>query len=161
MKSVCRLFLSMLLLVSMAFLFDGWIATPVFAVAAAPNKLEIARSPGLNNSGTSSHQVVLSPHLVQELYQHTLSLPVASANQLCPMYLIANYQLTFLHDRTSILHVNAVNGQCQTVALRKGDVRTADGTFWRLLNQAQAVGAIQNSGGPKPFVPAVKSRHKL
>lgn len=161
MKSVCRLCLLLLMLVSSTFLFDGWIAAPVFAVAAAPNKLEIVRSPGLNNNGTSSHQVVLSSHLAQELYQHTLSLPVASANQICPMYLIANYQLTFFHDRTSILHVNAVNGQCQSVALRKGDVRTADGAFWRLLNQAQAVGVIQNSGGPKPFVPAIKSRHTL
>ncbi len=141
MKRICC---SLLLIVSIAFLFAWCITPPAFAAAATPNRLEIARMPGINSSGTASHEVVLSAHVVQELYKHTLSLPVAPADQLCPMYLIANYQLTFLHDSASVLHVNAVNGECQPVALNKGDVRTADSTFWKLLNQAQAMGIAHN-----------------
>jgi hypothetical protein len=157
MKSVRRLLLSLLLVVSITFLFEGCVTPPAFAAATTPNKLEIARTPGLNNSSTSSHEVVLSAHLVQELYQHTLSLPAASANQLCPMYLIADYQLTFFHNQASVLRVNAVNGECQSVALSKNDVRTADGTFWELLNQAQTVGVAQNRE-QNHSVPAAKSR---
>ncbi len=138
MKSVRRSLLLLPLIVSIAFLFEGCLI--VQAAAATPNKLEIARTPGVNNSGASSHEVVLRAHLVQELYQHTLSLPAAPANQLCPMYLIASYQLTFFHNQASVLHVNAVNGECQSVVLSKKDVRTADGTFWKLLNQAQTIG---------------------
>ncbi|MBV9258970.1 MAG: hypothetical protein JO215_13230 [Ktedonobacteraceae bacterium] len=152
MKSICRSLL-LLLIVSIAFLFAGWVTPSTFAAAATPNKLEIARTPGANNSGNSSHEVVLRARLVQELYEHTLSLPAATAHQLCPMYLIANYQLTFLHDHSSVLHVDAVNGECQPVAFSKSDVRTADGTFWNLLNQAQAVG-VKQDGGQMSSVPA-------
>jgi|ERR1019366_71617 hypothetical protein len=156
MRTVSRLLVLLSLLVAIAFAFGTWMISPTFAVAAAPNKLEIVRSPGLNTSNTVSHEVVLSTHLIQQLYQHTLSLPVAAADQLCPMYLIANYQLTFFHNSTSVLHVNAVNGECQPVAFSKSDVRTADSTFWKLLNQAQTIGVALNSG-PKPFVFAVKT----
>ncbi len=141
MKSVCRL---LLLVVSIAFLFEGCITLPAFAATTTPNKLEIARMPGVNYNETSSHEVVLKAHLVQELYQHTLSLPAAPANQFCPMYLIASYQLTFFHNHASVLHVNAVNGLCDPVALSKKDVRTADGTFWKLLNEAQAIGITKS-----------------
>jgi hypothetical protein len=158
MRSICRLLLLLSLLVAITFAFGAWIASPTFAAAATPNKLEIVRSPGLNTSSSSSQEVVLSPVLVQKLYQHTLSLPTASANQLCPLYLIANYQLTFFHDHASILHVHAINGECEPVAFSKGDVRTADGTFWKLLNQVQAIGVAQ-TGGPKTVVSALESRH--
>ncbi|MBV9258842.1 MAG: hypothetical protein JO215_12580, partial [Ktedonobacteraceae bacterium] len=47
----------------------------------------------------------------------------------------------------------AVNGECQPVAFSKSDVRTADGTFWNLLNQAQAVG-VRQDGGQMNSVPA-------
>jgi hypothetical protein len=140
MKLVHRSLLLLLLVFSIAFLFEECLPLPAFAAATTPNKLVIARTPGINNSGTSSQEVVLSAGLVQKLYQHTLSLPVAPASQICPQYLIANYQLTFLHNQASILHVKAVNGLCGPVALSQKDVRTADGTFWNLLNQAQIIG---------------------
>jgi hypothetical protein len=159
MRIVCRLLLLLSLLVAIAFAFGGWSLSSAFAAATTPNKLEIVRSPGLNTSSTVSHEVVLSVNLIQQLYQHTLSLPTAAADQLCPMYLIANYQLTFFHNSTSILHVNAVNGECQSVALSKGDVRTADSTFWKLLNQAQTSSVAQNSE-PKLFVSAIVSAIK-
>lgn len=153
MKSIGRVLLLSLLIIS--FVFGGWITTPAFGAATVPNRLDIARSPGINAGSSSSHEIVLSAGLVQKLYQYTLSLPTAPANQLCPMYLIASYQLTFFHGSTKVLRANAVNGQCQPVALNQGDVRTADSTFWKLLDQAQTVGVTLNAGTGS-LVPAVK-----
>jgi hypothetical protein len=144
MKTVHRPLLVLLFVASLAFLLEGQATSPTSAAPATPNKLEIARTPGLNNSGESSDEVVSRAQLVQKLYTHTLSLPAASSNQLCPMYLIANYHLTFYHDHVPVLNVNAVDGECHSVKLSNGDVRTADSTFWRLLDQAQAVGLGQS-----------------
>lgn len=144
MKLVRRSLVVVFFVVSIAFLLEGQAAPLVSAAAATPNKLEIARTPGLNNSGNASQEVVLRAKLVQDLYTHTLSLPAAPSNQICPMYLIANYHLTFYHNYASVLNVNAVDGECHSVNLGSGDVRTADSTFWKLLDQAQAVGLGQN-----------------
>jgi hypothetical protein len=146
MKSARRAVLVLLLLVSISFLLEGRVTPLAFAAATTPNKVEIDRTPGVNTNSHSSHEVVLRVRLVQALYKHILSLPAAPADQLCPMYLIATYQLTFFHNYASVLHVNAVDGQCQPVTLGSSDVRTGDATFWKLLNQAQAVG-VELSGG--------------
>jgi len=123
-----------------SFLLLGWIPSPAFAATNVPNELEIARTPGLNNVSNSSREVVLHALLVQRLYVHTLSLPAAPTGQICPQYLIANYRLTFFHNFVSVLQVKAVDGLCRPVIFANNDVRTADATFWKLLEQAQDVG---------------------
>jgi hypothetical protein len=124
----------------MLFLLAGWIPSSAFAATKVPNELEIARTPGLNNISNSSREVVLHALLVQQLYVHTLSLPAAPKDEVCPQYLIANYRLTFFHNFVSVLQVKAVDGLCHPVILANGDVRAADATFWKLLKQAQDVG---------------------
>ena len=146
MKSVYRAILMLLLVVSLSFLLERRVTPPAFAAATTPNKVEIVRTPGVNTNSHSSHEVVLRARLVQEFYEHILSWPAAPADQLCPMYLIATYQLTFFHNDTSVLHANAVDGQCQPVTLGSGDVRAADATFWKQLNHAQAVGVELSEG---------------
>ncbi len=138
--------LMLALVVSISFLPEGHVTPLALAAATTPNKVEIVRTPGVNTNSHSSQVVVLRVRLVQELYEHILSLPAAPVDQLCPMYLIATYQLTFFHNDASVLHVNAVDGQCQPVTLGSGDVRAGDATFWKLLNQAQTVG-VELSGG--------------
>ena len=160
MKLVRRSLLVLFFVVSITCLLEGQVMFPASAAATTPNKLEIARTPGLNNSGDASHELVLRAQLVQNLYTHTLSLPAAPSGELCPMYLIANYHLTFLHNYAAVLHVNAVDGECHTVTLGNGDVRVADGTFWKLLDQAQAVGVGQNLK-PKPSVPVIQNPYVL
>jgi hypothetical protein len=134
--------LTVLFVVWIAFLLVGWgwIPSPAFAATNVPNELEIARTPGLNTISNSSREVVLHALLVQQLYVHTLSLPAAPMGEICPQYLIANYQLTFFHNFVSVLQVKAVDGLCHPVILANGDVRAADSTFWKLLEQAQDVG---------------------
>jgi hypothetical protein len=146
MKSVPRAILMLALGASIAFLLEGLVTPLAFAAATTPNKVEIVRTPGVNTTSHSSQVVVLRVRLVQELYEHILSLPTAPADQLCPMYLIATYQLTFFSNDAPVLSVNAVDGQCQPVTLGSGDVRAGDATFWKLLNQAQAVGRELSAG---------------
>jgi hypothetical protein len=132
--------LKFLFVACMLFLLAGWIPSPAFAATNVPNELEIARTPGLNNISNSSREVVLHALLVQQLYVHTLSLPPAPTNEICPQFLIANYRLTFFHNFVSVLQVKAVDGLCHPVILANGKVRAADATFWKLLKQAQDVG---------------------
>jgi hypothetical protein len=132
--------LTVLFVVCISVLLVGWIPSPAFAATNVPNELEIARTPGLNNISNSSREVVLHAFLVQQLYAHTLSLPAAPTGEICPQYLIANYRLTFFHNFMSVLQVKAVDGLCHPVILGNNDVRTADATFWELLEQAQDVG---------------------
>ena len=110
-------------------------------LADAPNRLEIVRIPGIDHSHVS-HEIVVRPQVVQTLYTHMLSLPVAPDGQICPTYIIANYQLMFSHNSTVIKKANALHGECQPVSLPHNDIRTADATFWRLVKQAIGVGTM-------------------
>lgn len=140
MRSARHPFLLLLFVASLAFSLLGWLPSPAFAATNTPNELVIARTPGLNNVSNSSQEVVLHALLVQQLYVHTLSLPAAPTGEICPQYLIASYHLTFFHNFTSVLQVKAVDGLCHPVILANDDVRVADSTFWKLLEQAQNVG---------------------
>ena len=140
MRSGHHPLLLLLFVASLAFLQLAWLPSPAFAATNTPNELVIARTPGLNNVSNSSHEVVLHALLVQQLYVHTLSLPPAPTGEICPQYLIASYRLTFFHNFTTVLQVKAVDGLCHPVILGNGDVRVADGAFWKLLQQAQNVG---------------------
>jgi hypothetical protein len=159
MRSARHLLFLVLCVASLSFSLLGWLPSPAFAATNTPNELVIARTPGLNNVSNSSREVVLHALLVQQLYIHTLSLPAAPTGQICPQYLIASYRLTFFHNFTSVLQVKAVNGLCHPVILANGDVRAADSTFWKLLEQAQDAGINLSTGQSLPgnhqlFVPA-------
>src|SRR5438876_386372 len=123
MKSLHLLLL--LFAVSIAF-FSGVLAiSPIAIHVTAPDRLEIVRTMG-RSSHTSAHEMVIQPRSVQNLYTHMLSLPVAPADQICPQYIIANYQLTFYSHNIIVQKANALKGECQPVTLGHDDVRTAD-----------------------------------
>ncbi len=163
MRSARHLLLLLLFTASLSFSLFAWLPSPAFAATNTPNELVIARTPGLNNVSNSSREVVLHALLVQQLYIHTLSLPAAPTGQICPQYLIASYRLTFFHNFMSVLQVKAVNGLCHPVILGNNDVRAADSTFWKLLQQAQDAGISLSTsstltGNHQPFVPAHPSQ---
>jgi hypothetical protein len=94
-------YLFMLLLI-IATLTTGFILS--FSVASAagkePNVLEIVRG----SAGTGGEQGnVTQAQLVRDIYHTVLSLPKRSARKVCPMYLTAQYQLTFLHSGSFVL----------------------------------------------------------
>jgi hypothetical protein len=140
MRSGCHPLLLLFFVACLAFLLISWIPSPAFAATSTPNELEIARTPSLNNVSNSSREIVLHALLVQQLYTHMLSLPAAPTDTICPQYLIASYRLTFFHNFVPVLQVKAVDGLCHPVILGNGDIRAADGLFWKLLKQAQDVG---------------------
>ena len=107
----------------------------------APNRLEIVRTPGINHTHVT-HEMVITPHVVQTLYTHMLTLPAAPDDQICPTYIIAKYQLTFSYNTKVIQKVNALNGECQPVTLAPNDIRTADPAFWKLVKQATDLGTL-------------------
>jgi hypothetical protein len=129
----------LLLFVVTVFLFITCAFMLPTAHTAAPNRLLIVRSPVFNDG--SVQEMVNRPLLVQQLYYHILSLQPAPKHQACPLYIIAEYQLTFLRSRTSLLKVNVLQGGCPTVTLHPGDKRATDEIFWSLLEQASDFGA--------------------
>ncbi len=128
----------LLLFVVTVSLFVTCAFTPPALHKAAPDRLLIVRSPGFNDD--SAQEMVKRPLLVQQLYYHMLSLPPAPEHQVCPLYIIAEYQLTFLRSRASLLKVNVLQGGCSTVTLHPGDKRATDEIFWSLLEQASDFG---------------------
>jgi hypothetical protein len=131
-------------------LFIMCTVTPPGAYAAAPNRLLIVRSPGISNN--YDREMVNSALLVQQLYYHMLSLPPAPTHQICPLYIIAEYQLTFFHSRTSLLKADVLQGGCPTVTLSPGDKRATDGIFWSLLELASDFGVVNQHTTSTPAI---------
>lgn len=109
--------------------------SPVFAVAEEqPDMLEIV---GTTLGGEQAN--VVQPQLVRSIYHAILSLPEQVAQKVCPMYVTAQYQLTFLHGVSSLLTANVKRGGCLTVSLGQGDVRAADPNFFALLKRTHVL----------------------
>ena len=120
-------------------LFSGLATLPVTARVATPDRLEILRTIG-RSSHTPAHEMVTQALVVQDLYHDMISLPVAPADQVCPEYIIANYQLTFFAHNVVVQKANALRGMCQPVTLGNHDIRVATTKFWGLMNKAFAAG---------------------
>jgi hypothetical protein len=99
-----------------------------------PNRLLIVRSMGVGQN--AAREMVTNVQAVQQLYYHILSLPPAATHQICPLYIIAEYQLTFFHNRTTLTHMSVLQGGCPTVTVHANDIRTPDALFWSLFEQA-------------------------
>lgn len=139
MKSV-RLFL-FLFAVTLAFLSGTSVTGRVTARVAIPDRLEIIRTIGRSGQ-IPAHEMVTQPQPVQDLYHALLALPFAPADEVCPQYIIANYQLTFFSHNVVVQKANALRGLCQPVTLGVKDIRTATTKFWGLMNKAFAVGRL-------------------
>jgi hypothetical protein len=107
--------------------------------AKGPNRLLIVRSVGAGNN--AARELVANVQVVQQLYYHILSLPPAPTHQICPLYIIAQYQLTFFRNRTTVTKMSLLQGGCPTVTLRSGAKRAPDDIFWSLFEQASDFGA--------------------
>lgn len=112
-----------------------------------PNMLEIQRTPPGAGGGSAN---VAQPQLVHDIYHNILSLPRQAEHEVCPMYVTAQYKLTFSHGKSSVLNANVLQGGCLTVNLGHGDIRDATPAFWSLLQQADAPGGTH----PAPHIPA-------
>ncbi|HEV2662866.1 MAG TPA: hypothetical protein VGU68_19825 [Ktedonobacteraceae bacterium] len=106
--------------------------------AKEPNRMLIVRSVGAGNN--AAREMVSNIQVVQQLYYHILSLPPAPTHQICPLYIIAAYQLTFLHNRTTVTKMTVLQGGCPTITLRSGAKRAPDDIFWSLFEQASDFG---------------------
>jgi hypothetical protein len=102
--------------------------------AKNPNRLLITRDTGTGDN--AAHALVTNSQMVQQLYYHVLSLPPAPTHEICPLYIIAEYQLTFFHNRTTFTKMSVLQGGCPMVILRSGAKRVPDDIFWLLLEQA-------------------------
>jgi subtilase family serine protease len=117
---------------------------PSPASAAAkeqPNMLEIVGITG--NGGEQAN--IAQPQLVRSIYHAILSLPEQEAQKICPFYVTAQYQLTFLHGASSLLRANVKQGGCMTVALSQDDIRSADPHFLALLGRTHALKKAHSS----------------
>ncbi len=110
-------------------------APVVYAAEGQPNMLEIVGT--AINGGEQAN--VTQPQLVQSIYHTILSLPSQAAQKICPLYVTAHYQLTFLHGASSLLNANVLQGGCSTVSLGQDDLRATDMTFWSLLDLTHAL----------------------
>ncbi len=150
MKSVRPLLF--LFTVTIMSLFSGFVTAQITARAVTPDRLEIIRTVG-HSSHTPAHEMVTQLRPVQDLYRDMLSLPVAPADQICPQYILANYQLTFFAHNVIVQKANALKGMCQPVTLGRNDIRVANAKFWGLMNKAFAVGkpfSTPTSSTPTP-----------
>ena len=136
MKVRSLLFLFAVTIVSLA---SSLVTLPVTARVATPDRLEILRTIG-RSSHNPAHEMVTQARLVQDLYHDMISLPVAPADQVCPQYILANYQLTFFSHNVVIQKANALRGMCQPVTLNNNDIRVATTKFWGLMSKAFAAG---------------------
>jgi hypothetical protein len=136
MKVRSLLFLFVVTTVS---LFSGLVTLPVTARVAIPDRLEILRTIG-RSSHNPAHEMVTQVRLVQDLYHDMILLPVAPADQVCPQYIMANYQLTFFSHNVVVQKANALRGMCQPVTLGNNDIRVATTKFWGLMNKAFVAG---------------------
>ncbi|MBV9712469.1 MAG: hypothetical protein JO011_16310, partial [Ktedonobacteraceae bacterium] len=129
---------SFVLLFVLTLALSGEYVLPSFADAAgiAPNTLEIVRTPPVSSGEVAN---VTQPQLVRDIYHNILSLPPQPKQQICPMYVTAEYQLSFLHGGSSLLNANVMQGGCLTVNLGHGDVRATNKAFWSLFGQTNAL----------------------
>ncbi|MDQ2886455.1 MAG: hypothetical protein M3Y39_10235 [Chloroflexota bacterium] len=111
--------------------------TPTIS-ARGPNRMLIVRSVGAGDH--AAREMVSNVQVVQQLYYHILSLPPAPTHQICPLYIIAEYQLTFLRNRTTVTRMSLLQGGCPTITLRSGAKRAPDDIFWSLFEQASDFG---------------------
>jgi hypothetical protein len=148
MKVRSLLFLFAVTIVS---LFSGLVSPPATARVTTPDRLEILRTVG--RSSHPAREMVTQLRLVQDLYVDMVSLPVAPADQICPQYILANYQLTFFSHNVVVQKANALRGLCQPVTLDNNDIRIATTKFWGLMSKAFAAGKpipIPVSSTPTP-----------
>lgn len=125
--------------VTIVFFASSLITLPVTARVATPDRLEILRTIG-RSSHNPAHEMVTQLRPVQDLYRDMISLPVAPADQVCPQYIMANYQLTFFSHNVVIQKANALRGLCEPVTLNNDDIRVATTKFWELMSKAVAAG---------------------
>ena len=150
MKSV-RPFL-FLFAITLAFLSGAPGTSQVNARVMTPDRLEIIRTIG-RSGRIPAHEMVTQLRPVQDLYHALLALPVAPTDEVCPQYILANYQLTFFSHNVVVQKANALRGLCQPVTLSNGDVRIANIKFWGLMNKAFAAGKLVSTsvvGKPNP-----------
>jgi hypothetical protein len=147
MKSVRPLLF--LFAVAISSLSSGFVTAQVTARVVIPDRLEIVRT--LGRSRIPAHEMVTQSRPVQDLYHTMISLPVAPADQVCPQYIIANYQLTFFAHNVVVQKANALRGMCQPVTLGNNDIRVANTKFWGLMSKAFAAGkAISTPANSTP-----------
>ncbi len=149
MKSVRPLLF--LFALALSSLSSGFVTTQVTARVVIPDRLEILRTVG--HGHTPAHEMVTQTRPVQDLYRNMISLPVAPADQVCPQYIIANYQLTFFAHNVIVQKANVLRGMCQPVTLGNNDIRVANTKFWGLMNKAFAAGkpiSTPSSNTPTP-----------
>mgnify|MGYP003623087855 CR=1 FL=1 len=125
--------------VTIVLFFSGLVTLSVTARVATPDRLEILRTIG-RSSHNPAHEMVTQSRLVQDLYRNMISLPVAPPDQVCPQYIMANYQLTFFSHNVVVQKANALRGMCQPVTLSTNDIRVATTKFWGLMIKAFAIG---------------------
>ena len=142
-KYFCILLLSIMLI---AFLGKYAQLPSAGAAGIVPNMLEIKRTPSISNGQVAN---VTQPQLVRAIYHNILTLPGQPQHEICPLYITAQYQLTFSHGASSLLHANVLQGGCLTVNLGNGDIRATNKAFWTLLEQANAL----NNASPVLDVP--------
>ncbi len=118
------------------------VAAAKMSPSIAPNLLEIQRTPALSSGQIAN---VAQPQLVQAIYSNVLTLPARPKHQVCPDYITAQFQLTFLHSGSSVLMVTALQGGCQLVVVGTGDVRVASPAFWTLLGKAGVLNNVSPS----------------
>jgi hypothetical protein len=128
-----------LLAVFLSFFSNTLFTTKMTANGLTPDRLEIMRTTG-TSSHIAAHLMVTQLQPVQNLYSDMLSLPPAAADQICPQYVIADYNLTFFSGTTVVQKANVLNGECQPVTLGSNDIRTANANFWKLMNNALTAG---------------------
>ena len=128
----------LLFVVALALCLTLTALSPVTHAAAGPNRILIVRSVGADNH--AARELVTNVQVVQQLYYHILSLPPAPTHQICPLYIIAEYKLTFFRNRTTVTRMSLLQGGCPTITLRSGAKRAPDDIFWSLFEQASDFG---------------------
>jgi hypothetical protein len=128
---------------------------PAASSAKVPNRLLIVRSMGVGQN--AARELVKNAQTVQQLYYHILSLPPASRHQICPLYIIAEYQLTFFHNHTTISRFGVLQAGCPTVTLGASDIRTPDALFWSLFEQANDFGVRAPASYTTPATQAMRA----
>ncbi len=111
--------------------------------AKNPNRLLITRATGTGDSAVRA--LVTNSQLVQQIYYHVLSLSPPPTHEICPLYIIAEYQLTFFHNRNTFTKMTVLQGGCPMVTLHSGARRVPDDIFWLLLEQASDFRAMDHA----------------
>ncbi len=129
-KNVFALLFIVIIALSGEYALSTASAAQVATETVAPNLLEVQRTPALSNGQIAN---VAQPQLVQAIYHNVISLPQRPQHMVCPDYVTAQFQLTFLHGGSSVLMATAQQGGCALVKVKQGDVRVANQALWALL----------------------------